>query len=147
MTEELVDDLGNEPSDRISRRRMLQRIGVGAAVVWSAPVISSFGSPAFAGTSQACNGPDWVCGQTLNLCGSSGPFQRCLCDVDVEGKPFCWEDYACPGGGACTTSADCTGGFRCVTNCCTGTTCAPPCGYSKQRKGQAPKGGQTASGG
>jgi hypothetical protein len=35
-------------SEEISRRRMLKRIGAGAAVAWSAPILTSIRTPAFA---------------------------------------------------------------------------------------------------
>jgi hypothetical protein len=34
--------------DAISRRKMLKRMGAGAAVAWSAPILTSVSTPAFA---------------------------------------------------------------------------------------------------
>jgi extensin-like protein len=38
----------NESRDGISRRKMLKRIGAGAAVVWTAPILTSVRVPAYA---------------------------------------------------------------------------------------------------
>ncbi len=52
----------------ISRRRMLKRIGAGAAIAWSAPVLTSFRAPAFA-VSPVCQGCGGV--QRKDLGGSA----------------------------------------------------------------------------
>jgi CHRD domain-containing protein len=39
----------------ISRRRMLKRIGAGAAIAWTAPIITSVRVPAFAQASPSCH--------------------------------------------------------------------------------------------
>src|SRR5262245_36122734 len=121
---------------------MLQNIGVASAVVWTAPIVTSIGAKAFAGASDICNGRDWNCGDTIVQCGSSGPLQMCICDVDTSGKKVCWEDFFC-GGPTCSSNAECGGGV-CVTSCC-GQTCAPLCTNSGSPKG-APRSGQRASG-
>jgi hypothetical protein len=74
---------------------------------------------------------DWTCGDEWNVCGDSGPLERCLCDLDTEGNSFCWEDRLCsdPGIDECTSNSDCQEGWACVTNCC-GQVCFPPCGES-----------------
>jgi hypothetical protein len=93
----------------------------------------SIRSPAFAQASPACQ--PWECGDPIVECGSgcgNGPL--CICDVDVEGDSYCWDNYLCDpacGAIACGSSADCagigSGNWRCITSCC-GQTCAPPCG-------------------
>ena len=40
------------PEEGVSRRRMLKRIGAGAAVAWTAPILTSIRTPAFA---QGCS--------------------------------------------------------------------------------------------
>jgi CHRD domain-containing protein len=39
----------------VSRRRMLKRIGAGAAVAWTAPILTSVRTPAFAQASPSCH--------------------------------------------------------------------------------------------
>src|SRR2546425_13375728 len=59
--------------ERIDRRRILKRIGAGAAVAWTAPVITSIAAaPAF-----AASGPcDCISDPCNNVCN---PGQGCLC--------------------------------------------------------------------
>ena len=67
-----------EPSGGISRRRMLKRIGVGAAVAWTAPVLTSIHTPAFAASLGPC---DWsVC---VGLCAATNIKGKC----DDGGNP------------------------------------------------------------
>src|SRR2546428_6130851 len=62
----------DQAEHRISRRRMLKRIGAGAAVVWSAPILTSIRTPAFAASGGLC-GPDQGCGgRCVTLNGSPG---------------------------------------------------------------------------
>jgi hypothetical protein len=131
MPEEPIDDgLEAGTNEGISRRRMLKRIGVATAIAWSTPVVSSMRTPAFAQAISPGACPEWTCGQTLIECGGTpcgiGP---CVCDFDVEGNPFCWDNFFCsaPEAVICTTSADCPANWRCTTSCC-GQTCAPTCG-------------------
>ena len=49
--------MADEPRNRLSRRTILKRVGAGAAIAWTAPVIASVRVPAFAvgsGTCDAC---------------------------------------------------------------------------------------------
>ena len=118
----------------ISRRRMLKRIGAGAAVAWTAPVLTSIRTPAFAqypgacAGSEECPGRDWAC------------------DTNTEGQALCWNDYFCsdPRAHACSSSADCTDPIysQCASTCC-GTTCVPCCGTMsrvRQRTGKRASG-------
>jgi hypothetical protein len=119
--------------ERISRRRMLKRIGAGAAVAWSVPVISSLSTPAFA-QQQYCTqcAGDFCLGQTI--CGTNPPFGcPCAQPVGAEGGGvcFCYQDDFCGNRPTCTTTADCPSGQTCVHTCCDalfGTVCFPPCG-------------------
>jgi hypothetical protein len=115
----------------LSRRHALKRIGIAGAVAWTAPVISSIRTPAYA-QSPACE--PWECGDPIVECGIACGASPCVCDVDVERNTYCWDNYSCDpacGAIACTSSADCapigSGNWRCITSCC-GQTCAPPCG-------------------
>lgn len=134
---------------RISRRRMLKRIGAGAAVAWSAPVLSSLRTPAFAqGYPPVCREPcEFTCGGTVQECGPGIGGFGCLCDHDVAGECFCLNDAFCSDLAACTTSGDClVPGFRCVpSTCCPTAVCAPPCGILP-RVTRSVEDGQTISG-
>src|SRR6266498_5669809 len=98
-----VVELGRENMDsdqaehRITRRRMLKRIGAGAAVAWTAPILTSIRAPAFA-ASPICGAPCTTCfavGSSA-VCGSDGNGD-CLCSQDVDGNCFCGSDIACAG--------------------------------------------------
>jgi hypothetical protein len=126
----------DETSDGISRRRMLKRIGGGMAIAWTAPVLTSMRTPAFA-QSPGCEvfscAQQQRCGATPGCpanppgCSIGGCFQlkdrSCACTDNA----FC---------GACSSDADCAGfgpGFRCAPinpDClCPGdTACVLPCG-------------------
>jgi hypothetical protein len=124
MSEEL------EMTDGISRRKMLKRIGAGAAIAWSAPILTSIKTPAFAQNSVVpCSGCA-ACGPLLP-CNNSDTCQcwmessdqgtGCVCTGLVN---FCGDTPLCPNGqGDCTDPAFPT----CVETCC-GRICTPPCG-------------------
>ena len=116
-----------EPKEGISRRKMIKRIGAGAAIAWTAPVLSSIRTPAFAqyGTCNTCdvNNPCNVaipCNNDPNCnCWVVADHSGCFCGSFVFA---CGDCGVCPGG----TDAECPSGSRCVDTCC-GFTCAPPC--------------------
>jgi hypothetical protein len=142
-----------EQGDRagVSRRRMLKRIGAGAAVAWTAPILTSIRTPAFAqynlcAGSDECPGQDWSCGAPIQECGVPVPGFICVCDTNSEGQKLCWNDYFCsdPRAHACSSSADCTDPIysQCASTCC-GTTCVPCCGQMsrvRQRTGKRASG-------
>jgi hypothetical protein len=113
----------------VSRRKIIKRLGAGTALAWSAPVLSSLATPAYAQVSPgAC--PAWDCGQSIIECaGTPCGIGPCVCDLDVHGNPACWDNISCgdPNVIACTANSDCAPGWVCTTNCC-GQTCLPPCG-------------------
>jgi hypothetical protein len=120
--------------DRISRRKMLKRIGAGTAIAWSAPVLSSLRTPAFARHiyPARCPGTNWECPDLIVECAPTEPglLAPCVCDVDVSGNTFCWQNYFCLQSNACASNADCGALEACVTSCCLGQTCAPQCGHT-----------------
>ncbi len=119
--------MDSQASRMESRRNLLKKIGAGGALVWTTPMIAS-ASPV-QGLSP-CEAVDWNCGDPIVECDDPEPPVPgfiCVCDIDVEGNPFCWNDFFCGTVTACVTSGDCPPGYRCVTSCC-GQTCAPPCG-------------------
>jgi hypothetical protein len=114
----------NMERNGVSRRTVLRRAGVVGAVAWSAPVLSSLATPAFAGTPEDCV---WRCGEDITpfACGDN-----CFRTVTTEGDCFCWQDFSCTGT-TCTSSATCPPGYRCEPNGCCGGECAPPCGTTQ----------------
>ncbi len=130
-----------ELEGHISRRVVLKRIGVGAAIAWTAPIITSLGTPAFA---QASHSPGTCDGCSTNSCfcpgitstysdpgGCGDPANSCFCSTDANltcqcvffPSEFCGDYQTCgPAPGY-----DCPSGFRCVTTCCCIPFCAPAC--------------------
>jgi hypothetical protein len=135
----IPEELENVTTEGISRRRMIKRIGAGAAIAWSAPVLTSIRTPAFAQIYD-CPGTDWNCGDPFVECGVPVPGTICLCDLNTEGATICWNDFSCgdPRATPCASSADCGSEFpHCATTCC-GQTCVPNCGTAvsgRQRQG------------
>jgi hypothetical protein len=144
---------GQEELDpkRIGRRTVLKRIGAGAAIAWTAPVLTSLRSVAFAsqsnpGACTECAG-DFCFGQTI--CGSSGPLQLCGCaqPAGQEGGTvcFCYEDDLCINRVSCPNGqSDCPIGQVCVHSCCDQINggvpvCWSPCGTSAPRGQQGSK--------
>jgi hypothetical protein len=115
-----------ERTEGISRRRMLKRIGAGAAVAWSAPILTSIKTPAFAQASPRC-----PCDTNMpcNIKIDCGPGGACYCWVNAAGNGcFCGEGNPCTGV-PCDQNNQCPNnpGWACVNNCC-GLQCWPPCG-------------------
>jgi hypothetical protein len=129
MSEELLNE-------GISRRRMLKRIGAGAAVAWSAPILTSIKTPAFAATAPpppctgcAGCGPLAPCNNN-NTCQcwqqSTDQGPGCVCTDLVD---FCGETPLCPTG-----QSECPPEFpTCVETCC-GRICTAPCGANVRSK-------------
>jgi hypothetical protein len=92
----------------ISRRRILKRIGVGAAVAWSAPILTSIKVPAFAQSFGPCREdcPPFDC-ENPEYC-----FGGCRCYPPRNGGPcVCGSAGVCGDPGhsdpVCSTDADC----------------------------------------
>src|SRR5918996_3733690 len=147
-----MDEMDREIQDRISRRRMIKRLGAATAVAWTAPVLSTLGTPAFAqGTpppptctscapvgstgDQACaNQPD---------CGAEPSGNPCSCLRTPREAPNC-PDGACechscvfcdnPAVTPCASNAGCPAGWLCGNSCCSDPAavddfrCLPRCG-------------------
>ena len=128
-------------ADGISRRRMLKRIGAGAAVAWSAPILTSIRTPAFAQSEipvcETCSScPDQAACNDDSSCqcwmASPDNNNACVCNAFVA---FCGDTPLCPNGqGDCDSQLP---GSTCVQTCC-GQLCAPPCGgaQSKVKRGK-----------
>src|SRR4030081_2374443 len=95
-----------ERQDGISRRRMLKRIGAGAAIAWTAPILTSVRTPAFAASAGPCAPPcGCFCGGQAKVCGTD-PNGDCLCGITTEDTCFCGSDIGCGANGFCSSSAD-----------------------------------------
>jgi hypothetical protein len=138
------DPAGSEARDRISRRKLLKRIGAGAAVAWTAPIITSMNTPAFAQGSapepcSPCAPFDCV---NIKFC----PQAPCasFCVERINGHCFCgpavgWNNP--PGPPICASDAECqffAPGSVCVQmnpncNASGNVGCAAPCPGSRIR--------------
>ena len=128
--------------NEISRRKMLKRIGAGAAVAWTAPVLTSIRTPAFAQSAQCPNG----CADIL--CFSESDFAcneaaTCICTRTTEDTCFCGDgNCPCDTYPACSSSSDCAPGRECGLLCCTGElACLPPCGTCSETQVKGAKRG------
>jgi hypothetical protein len=117
------DRNSSAPQDVISRRRALKRIGAGAAIAWSAPVLTSIRIPAFAQYGGSPCEPGQVCTpdcDDLRPCqsGSCG----CFRNVDTD-ECHCLDLFfgLCENIPDCATGADCSEGLICYASCCPGT--------------------------
>jgi hypothetical protein len=125
-----------ELQNPISRRRMLKRVGAGAAVAWSAPILSSLRTPAFAQDRYPppCAEPcDATCETGFPQCGSSGPLGGCFCSRAQDGSCFCWENDFCANRPDVSQAGACPEGQTAVSTCCdqvfgTAVKCWNPCG-------------------
>ena len=124
----MFDELETEVT---SRREVLKKLGAGAAIVWTAPVLTSLAAPAFAAstppcTSDACSDPD----PGQDTCDGF-PEHRCYCTATMERRHLCacFDQGGCEGYQLCTSSSECPQGRFCTTgpNCC-GGICVRPCG-------------------
>lgn len=131
----------SEKENEISRRRMLKRIGAGAAVAWSAPILTSIRTPVFAQAGCYSGCADILCfSEEEFACNDAG---TCICTRTTEDTCFCG-DGACPCDTypPCSSSADCASGQACGLLCCTqDLRCLPPCGTCSGSQGRARRGG------
>jgi hypothetical protein len=129
-----------EGQDGISRRRMLKRIGAGAAIAWSAPVLTSLKTPAFAqGYDSSCD-PGQVCTpdcDVLRVC-QGNPNCGCFRNVDTNAC-HCGDllDGLCASFPPCVTGADCPfPGQVCAASCCPSGICMDACGGGSGPRGR-----------
>jgi hypothetical protein len=136
-----IERRGNPMDDHqlpkgISRRSMLKRVGAGAAIAWSAPVLTSLRTPAFGQASP-------VCAPGCSQCNFGERCREvCRC-VGIPVECFCTSQGACRRDvPICQTDEDCGApGARCA-RCvfdpsCVETSCWYPCG-GDQRVPQGP---------
>lgn len=141
-----MDDVHVPP---ISRRRMLKRVGVGTAIAWSAPVLSSIRVPAYAQSpacdpiGQFCGPPDPRCGAPGVACPLPPECQVGACNITLGGRCVCWIFAYCTSPNpVCQSDADCAPGEFCVPVdpaceflCAGNRACMHPCNLS----GSAPQ--------
>lgn len=112
--------------ERVSRRRLLKRAGIGVAAVGAGSMITAAPAAAQHGGhgDVDCIGAGG-CGECdlQTVCGSN-----CGCVITVDGCCFCHEGSSCASLSPCHTDAQCPAGWRCAYSCCGGTLCLPPCG-------------------
>src|SRR6266540_554312 len=94
----------------LSRRRMLKRIGAGAAVAWTAPILTSIKTPAFA-ASPGCDCPPLDCKNlqpgpcATGFCAPHHGGGGCIC-VCAFGCGPCTRDEDCEFGGVCVDASN-----------------------------------------
>jgi hypothetical protein len=121
-----MDDVtGPVDESGISRRSALKKIGTGAAIAWTAPVLMSASAKAFAASAAPGCAKGGIC-DFQGFCG--GEASPCSCFHTTDGHPnFCANtDFIC-GNPVCNTSADCAPGQACVASCCPTNVCVDPC--------------------
>lgn len=146
-----------QPGDGISRRRMLKRIGAGAAVAWSAPILTSIRTTAFAQYDNPC--PDTGCpGENFEPCTGNPPGCQsgsctedlgCFKADDAEERCHCFQNIFCSCVQACSDSSDqCPPGQFCLQSSgCGGGVCVNCCGDGcRDEPGRSQPSGATARG-
>jgi hypothetical protein len=137
-----MDEMDREIQDRISRRRMIKRLGAATAVAWTAPVLSTLGgaTPAFAQYGTSCTGcvaatePGNVHCANQPDCGAEGSGNPCSCLRASDGSCQCHSCVFCdnPAIVACEPEG-CPTGFICALSCCSDPmavgdyVCVPAC--------------------
>lgn len=125
--------------ERVSRRRLLKRAGVGAAALGAGSMITAGTASAKLSTSAICVSVG--CG--YDTCpGGNG---CCYCTVNTEGCCNCFDDQTCSGLKACVSSSQCPPGWGCQANTCGQSgVCVAHCGSGSPHT--APCGGATPQG-
>lgn len=143
-----MDELDREVQDRISRRRMIKRLGAATAVAWTAPVLSTLGgTPAFAQqyptSCPQCvalggTGADHCAGQPD--CGAEASGNPCSCLRTSQTGPGACQCHSCvfcdnPAIVSCGPqgTGPCPSGWICSLSCCSDPAamddfqCVPAC--------------------
>jgi hypothetical protein len=130
-----------EPTPDVSRRDALKKIGIGAGIAWSAPVVLSFynaagaasGTPDYSTSTTAetippahpeCAGA--VCNEFEPGCSSANADCICVSTPDPS-VSFCAPGATlCTVGPACAPDFTCPPGYFCaIDTCCHFNVCAP----------------------
>ena len=140
-------------AEGISRRKLLKRIGVGAAIAWTAPIITSLHTPAGAASGGCPNCPSTGCpGSDFQPCDGGGCLSGscygglgCFTFQDMEGNCICVQNEFCSCAAACVSSADSGPCQQCLgnTGCGSGGICADCCGTNCHKPGSRSRSGRT----
>jgi hypothetical protein len=124
-----------EVKDGISRRRMLKRVGAGAAIAWSAPILTSIRTPAFAQNEPPPGCPD--CDPDCDVLKPCGGNCGCFRNVD-NNVCHCGDlrDGLCASFPPCNVGADCAPGETCVASCCPSGICMTDCAGGSSPRGR-----------
>ena len=132
-----------EPTEGISRRKMIKRIGAGAAIAWSAPILTSVRAPAFAANYGCPPCPTDNCNPQFQPCDGGGcqtgdceGGQGCFSSFTQAGCCMCFQNIFCscigqPSNPICTKDSDCNPGQGCILGGCGFSgACADCCGQN-----------------
>ena len=148
----IPEELENVTTEGISRRRMIKRIGAGAAIAWSAPILTSIRTPAFAQYTGRCR--DTGCpGENFQPCTDNPPGCQtgactaglgCFKGDDTEGMCHCFQNIFCSCVIACIDSSECGADQFCMENtgCGSEGVCLYCCGEGcrDSSSGKRPRG-------
>jgi hypothetical protein len=101
----------------ISRRRLLKRLGAGTVVAWSAPILTSVRTPAFAQYPTVCDCSESDCVPPVQHFEHCGPLLQCDCWRLKGGGCVCADHGAGCSSQGCD-NVPCPPGFVCVFSCC-----------------------------
>jgi hypothetical protein len=128
----------DEHVEPISRRRALKRLGAGTAVIWSAPILTSINTAAFAQyptCSPAFCGPFQSCEPGAQVCALPPGCGAAICSVMNDNSCICWDFAFCTSPDpVCDSDDDCGPGLRCGPTepdcgpCAGRVACYHPCG-------------------
>jgi hypothetical protein len=110
---------GGRVNDDLTRRQFLHRWGAGAALVWSAPVLTTMVPSGTPGTPGPC-----VPGK---VCHRRSRFDVCSCQEGINGSGVCTELIYITS--TCTSNADCPYNYVCVKVTPTHASCYVPCRF------------------
>jgi hypothetical protein len=128
-----------EPKEGISRRKMMKRIGAGAAIAWTAPILTSIGTPAFATVIGGCPGCDagQGCQPACDVLRPCHQPSNCACFPEISSAACqCGDirDGLCASFTPCSSAADCAANECCVGSCCPTGICLPACASQAKRR-------------
>ena len=112
-----------------SRRELLKKAAVGAAVVWTTPILSSIRTPVAAGTPAPTTTPTTLPPPSCTSCENGRVvFRRCgttdcACLTSTDGDQMCFRlpDVA----PSCSMTAECLPGLKCENGFCVPGPCSP----------------------
>jgi hypothetical protein len=155
----MTTDQPSTPGPGISRRRMLKRIGAGAAIVWTVPVVTSLHTPAFAASESPCDAGCSSFRCNYNLCitgfnlspgcstGSCTGELGCFDALDVSGQCRNFQNVLCSCMTPCTDNSQCPecSFCLCADNGCGFSACVYCCGLNCHDSSRSRRGDRTAA--